>query len=183
MKKEGFEKFLSEKTLAKKSKQAIDWGDKKTKWISSLKKLYELFEESLKQYTDNKKISLNYRDITLTEEFIGEYQVKTMIINIGNEEIKLRPIGTNLLGVEGRVDMIGQSATAWIVLVDSRMKGTRDNIKVTFGDVVGRDKQEKENLNETINLVWKFVTSPPTREYIPVNEDTILDTIVELSNG
>ena len=79
-----------------------------------------------------------------------------------------------MIGVKGRVDMTGKFGSAKIVLVDSRMKGIHDHIKVSIHN-------EKETPDETISWEWRFVT--PERLYIPVNEDTIYSVIMELLNG
>jgi hypothetical protein len=176
MSKKDFDTFLSVKEREREDIPKIDWEVEKYEWLSYLDKLYKIFAESLKDYVKKGKIKLDCdKTITLTEEDVGKYEAKTMIIEFAGEKIILEPIGTNLIGVKGRVDMIGRFASAKIVLVDSRMKGLNDHIKAA-------NHGRKESPEEAIIWEWKFVMLP-SRLYLPVNEDTIYSVIMELSNG
>ena len=179
MSKKDFDEFLLVKERGQKDIPEIDWETEKNEWLSYLDDLYKLFAESLKDYVEKGKIKLDCdKTITLTEENVGTYEAKIMTIEFAGEKITLKPIGTNLIGVKGRVDMIGKFGSAKIVLVDSRMKGIRDHIVETE-----TQKKDKKHQEETIIWEWRFVTAPPTRLYQPVNEDTIYSVIMELSNG
>jgi hypothetical protein len=175
MSKKDFGEFLLVKEKEQKDIPEIDWETKKNEWLLYLDDLYKLFEKSLNDYVKNGKIKIAYEEISLTEEYIGSYKAKTMIIEFAGEKITLKPVGTNLIGVKGRVDMTGRlgSGSARIVLVDSRMNGIQDHVKVSIHD--------KKHQEEPIIWEWKFVT--PARLYLPVNEDTIYSFIMELSNG
>jgi len=172
-KKEFFE-FLLVKEKEQECITEIDWEAKKNEWLSYLNGLYELFEKSLKDYAENGKIKIIYDKTQLIEENIGDYEAKIMTIKFAGEKITLKPIGTNLIGVKGRVDVIGKFGSAKIVLVDSRMNSIQDHIKTSIHDA-------KETPEEEILWEWKFVTSE--KLYLPVNEDTIYSVIMELSNG
>lgn len=182
MSEKDFEEFLSNKT--KVSVTQPDWEKEKEEWLLYLTTLYERFEESLKKYTAEGKIVITYDEIEISEEKVGTYKAKKMIISFGNDHIILKPIGTFLIAAKGRVDMTGRRGSVKIVLVDSRMKRLQDHIKISVN--VGNDlppKTEIEIEPQEINWEWKFITSPPTYVYQPVNEDTIYSTIMELTNG
>jgi len=182
MSKKDFEKFLSNKTKA--SASGPDWEKEKEEWLAYLNALYKRFEEALKKYTADGKIVISYDEIEITEENVGTYKAPKMIISFGNDHIILKPIGTFLIAAKGRVDMTGRRGTVKIVLVDSRMKRLQDHIKISV--TVGNElppKKEIEIEPQEINWEWKFMTSPPTLVYQPVNEDTIYSTIMELTNG
>jgi hypothetical protein len=178
MTKKDFDEFLLIKEKEQKDIPEIDWEAEKDEWLLYLDKLYELFENFLNDYVKKGKIKIAYDEISLTEEYIGNYKAKRMTIEFAGEKITLKPVGTNLIGVKGRVDMIGKFSSAKIVLVDSRMKGIRDRIFERE-----TQKKDKKHQEETIIWEWRFVTAPPTRLYQPINEDTIYSVIMELSNG
>jgi hypothetical protein len=173
MSKKDFGEFLLVKEKEQKDIPEIDWETKKNEWLLYLDDLYKLFEKSLNDYVKKGKIKIIYDEISLTEEYIGSYNAQTMVIVFAGEKITLKPVGTDLIGVKGRVDMIGKFGSVRIVLVDSRMNGIQDHVKVSIHD--------KKHQEETIIWEWKFVT--PARLYLPVNEDTIYSFIMELSNG
>jgi len=175
MTKKDFDGFLLLKEKEQKDIPEIDWEAEKNKWLSYLDDLYRLFEVSLNDYVKSGKIRITYNEISITEENVGTYKAQKMIIEFAGEKITFRPIGTNLIGINGRVDITSKSNSAKIVLVDSRMNGIDDHIKISSH--IG-----KETLEEAIILEWKFITLP-SRLYLPVNEDTIYSVIMELSNG
>jgi hypothetical protein len=183
MTKNDFDGFLLLKEKEQKDIPEIDWEAEKNKWLSYLDELYGLFEASLNDYKKSGKIRITYDEISITEENIGTYKAPKMIIEFAGEKITLRPVGTNLIGVKGRVDVTSKSGSAKIVLVDSRMKGMDDHIKIVLYDHGKASSHiEKETPKEAIILEWKFITLP-SRLYLPVNEDTIYSVIMELSNG
>jgi hypothetical protein len=161
----------------------IDWENNKNEWLLKLDALYKLFEKSLQEYVINNRISITYNNIEITEEYIGSYKAKSMTIKFGGEKILLKPIGTNLIGAKGRVDMSGSYGSTKIVLVNSNMKGLYGHIKVSIHvDTDGLITHKKHKLEEII-WEWKFSALSPKLLYIPVNEETIYSTIMELSNG
>ena len=183
MLKEKFEEFLKQKEKEKSDSPEIDWEQQKKEWLLFLSQLYKIFEDALKEYRDSVKTS--YSEIPINEEYIGTYKAKVMAIKIFNEEIKLKPIGTNLIGAKGRVDMSGRLGSAKLVLVDARKKSIRDHIKVSIkklaDEIDSKEEPEKKN-RKPIEWEWRFISSPPARLYQPVNEETILSAIMELVN-
>lgn len=182
MSKEDFDNFLL--NTSKNGVQKINWEKEKEEWLLYLSALYKLFEEALANYVKEKKINITYDEIEITEEQVGMYKAKKMIISFGSERIILKPIGTFLIGAKGRVDMTGKKGSVKIALVDSRMKRLQDHIKVSVHiDTEALAKQEMDISPQEINWEWKFISSPPTYIYQPVNSDTIYSAIMELSNG
>lgn len=183
MLKRDFEEFLTKIEDEKKIESKIDWESKKNDWLSFLDILYKKFEESLKEYIDKGIIRIEYDEVQLEEEYIGPYIANAMDIHIGGEHIRLKPIGTNLIGAKGRVDMVGRVGSIMLVLVDARSKSVGDRIKISVhvDEVPPRKEEAKESI--PITWEWKFVTAPPTRKYLPVNQETIYSTIMEITNG
>ena len=60
---------------------------------------------------------MTYRGKTISEDPIGSYPVEEMHIQIKNKEVVLDPIGTNIIGAKGRVDMKGSAGIVKFVLV------------------------------------------------------------------
>ena len=180
MSRKQFEEFLSEKAAEQEQLADIDWEKQKIEWLRHLDTLYKVFQDSLKDYVQKGSVRIKIDRVRTSEEYIGTYTVPVMEIRIAGETIKLKPFGTNVIGAKGRVDMSGRKGSATLLLVDSRMKSMRDNISVTGY----RDTQLKFDRSfpqqSEITWEWRFVFPPPTRQYIPVNEDTIYSTIMDL---
>ncbi len=181
MSKKDFDDFLSKKS--KSPVPEVDWKAEKDEWLCYLNGLYKLFEKSLEEYVEKKKITIKYDEIEITEEHVGVYIAKKMILAFGDERITLKPIGTFLIGAKGRVDMSGKTGSVKIVLVDSHMQKLQDHIKISvFIDAKKSPIEDLKIQPEEIDWQWKFITAPPTHAYQPVNQDTIYSTMMELSN-
>jgi hypothetical protein len=183
MSKKEFDDFIKQKQEEQKTASAIDWEVEKKDWLTYVEILYKLFEDSMKDYSEKGLVKIKYDEIGIVEEKIGSYKAKRMTIDIAGDIVVLKPIGTNLIAAKGRVDMSGKYGTTKIVLVDSRMKALSDHIKVTVYAADKPPKEEAPKDKAPITWEWKFVTSPPTRKYQPVNVDTIYSAIMELANG
>jgi len=180
--KRDFEDFLSQKEKEAKATPQINWETEKREWLEYLDNLYKIFQEALKEYVSKGIVEISSDEIEITEEYIGTYKAPRMLICLAGEIIRLKPIGTNLIGAKGRVDISGPIGSATVVLVDSRMKGMRDHIKVKVY-ASGETPNEEQRDTTPIKWEWRFVTAPPTRKYQAVNQDTIYSVIMELTNG
>ena len=183
-KKESFSLFLSAKEKDIKVDAKIDWEARKKAWLEYLNALYDLFSGCLMDFQHKNKLKVSKDSIEIIEENIGPYQADRMIIEFADEKIILKPIGTILIGAMGRVDMSGKYGSVKIVLVDSRMKGIRDQIRISVveGDCLPQKKTDSNN-EKAVNWEWRFVSAPPASLYQPVNDETIYSVIMELSNG
>jgi hypothetical protein len=70
-------------------------------------------------------------------------------------------------------------------LVDAKMKSIRDHIAVSTITKLNieNSKPSPLRIQEStipIDWEWRFISPSPTRQYIPVNEDTIYTTIMDL---
>ena len=184
MTKKEFDLFLSAKEKDLKGDTKIDWVDRKKGWLEYLNALYEVIGGCLIDFQQTGKINIKKDSIEIIEENIGSYPADRMTIEFADEKITLQPIGTNLIGARGRVDMSGKYGSVKIVLVDSRMKGIRDQIRISTVERNSVPQKEIDgNPEEFVKWEWRFVSAPPASLYQPVNEETIYSVIMELSNG
>jgi hypothetical protein len=184
MSKKEFEEFLSKKK--KELPGAAFWDNQKKEWLLYLDKLYNKFEDALKDYIEKGQVNISYDQISIDEDYIGIYNARRMTIDVLDHKIILTPLGTNLIAAKGRVDMTdrrGKASTVRIALVDSRKRGLRDHIKVSVFPTGEIPKETEQPETESIIWEWKFVTPPPEGVYLPVNKDTIYTTIMDMING
>ena len=52
----------------------------------------------------------------LSENHLGRYTIHDMVIRTADEAVLLSPIGRNVVGAQGRVDVTGDAAESMIVL-------------------------------------------------------------------
>jgi len=183
MSKDEFRKFVEEKEKESTATQPFDWKKEKDTYLSFLDALYKDVKDFLKEYIANGKIIVTERQIEIDEEGTGKYTANLLEIVIGKHPVQLVPIGTQLIGCKGRVDMKGRKGVIKIVLVNSRMKSLRDHIQVTINEV-GKEPapaKSQDESTEPIQWKWRLLTAPPISKYHDFNEECFLQALMELA--
>ena len=106
-----FSAFIEQQTAPPAAGQEVDWEQEREEWLQYLGQFYALVEEFMGEYVNQNKVRLRRGSKTLNEEFIGAYSVDTMTLDIGPNSVIFDPVGTNLIGAKGRVDMRGAKGT------------------------------------------------------------------------
>ena len=99
-----------------KSGVNIDWDSRRNEYLAAVNNLYEQIDTILAEPLHKKMVTLQRREKQLTEDFIGTYSAKDLILTIGNEQVRLSPRGRNIVGAFGRVDVLGERGEAALVL-------------------------------------------------------------------
>jgi hypothetical protein len=173
-----FEEFVKRQKSSAVAEPPVDWDKERTDWIAHLDSLYKRVKSFLRKY----KIKIDYQETELYEENLGTYPVRTMIVHIGRQEIRLSPVGTLLIGSKGRVDVEGPYGKAALVLVDKDAVGPRPRVRVRIMDPKEKVQPEIEK-EKKIEWVWKIATRPPAIQYIDLNTESFLQLIMEVSNA
>lgn len=181
MGKKDFDEFIKNQRAKADEEFEINWGKKRDEWLVYLGQLYKKILNMLKNYTDSGDLLVEYREKTINEELIGEYKAKAMILKFKESEVTLEPIGTNLIGAKGRVDLKGSAGTVRFVLVNEQSVGVKEIIKI-YRSGESRAKEKKQGA-EKIEWDWKIATPPPRIEYIDLNEESFFDALMEVING
>lgn len=158
----------------------INWAKKRDEWLKCLKEFYDRVNSYLKKYVSEGRIRIASGRKRISEDYIGEYEVSMVTIHIGNSQIRLEPIGTNLIGAKGRVDMVGPNGKVKFVLVDKEASAPRVSVQIV--------EQYKEASLETpktqkMEWDWKISTPPPAIKYIELNPESFFDAFMEIANA
>jgi hypothetical protein len=179
-----FRKFVEDKAKESVSKEPFDWQKEKKSYLSYLTALYDDVKKYLAEFISNGKIKVTESQIELDEESIGRYSANLLNIAIGNSVVQLVPIGTQLIGCKGRVDMKGRKGIIKIVLVDSRMKSLRDHIQITT-HIGGQEPPKETTQNKSTDTIvwkWRLLTALPSGKYNELNEENFLEALMELAH-
>jgi|SRR5271154_5029891 len=177
MEKSRFDEFVEDQLKTKT--EDIDWASKKAQWQANVKGFYREVESFLKSYTKSGKIQIKYDETTLREDYIGEYKVERAIILLGAHSISLQPIGTNLFGARGRIDMIGPRGKVTFVLVDKESDKPKLSVSVST-KVHGKAVQEKEKTPK--EWAWKIATPPPI-SLSPLSDESFFEALMKVTDG
>lgn len=160
----------------------VDWNKERDEWLGHLNGLYEAIESFLSKYVSSGQVRFQYESIELNEEQIGSYSARQMVLRIGKQEVRLVPIGTLLIGFKGRVDAVGSSGKAQIVLVDSRVSDLKSLVHVSIG--VGENPPALPNKAPgELRWEWKILTRPPERRLVELNQESFFELIMEVAHG
>ncbi len=181
MTKEEFKKVLDQKVRAAKEAPKIDWNAERREWLENLACFYRKVEEYLAEFQNEGKVKLEKSTVTVTEDHLGQYEAECMSIQIGDDEVKLIPIGTLLLGAKGRVDMVGPAGTAKFVLTEKHSKGIRISVTVR-GEAKGAQEAAPPPTARD-EFVWKLATPPPKVRLIELRPETFFSALTEVVNG
>ena len=172
-----FDDFVDQQIAEAEQAQSMNWPQRREDWIKHLDKFYDLIGGFLQKYIDEKKIYTRWATKDINEDYIGNYEAPSLEVSIGAViKIHFDPIGTNLIGAKGRVDMHGPHGTVRFVLVPKTDSSpTRVIIQESLDRVMG-----ESNLEE---CAWKIATRPPDIKYIELEKEEFLSAIMEVANA
>jgi hypothetical protein len=182
MSKKDFQEYIKKSQARAGEGPEIDWGKKRDEWLDYLKQFYQQIQAFLKDYAESGDLSIEFHEKSINEELIGEYKADSMTVKLKGDEVVFDPIGTNLIGAKGRVDMKGSAGTVKFVLVNKHSSGPRFRLTIQVsGEPV--KEEEKESADHEIEWDWKIATPPPRIKYIELDEDSFFDSLMEAING
>ncbi len=114
MTRNGLDDFFKAKKM--KSGGDVDWAKKRDEWIKDVGNLYKDIKIYMGTLLSDKTISLSYSEKIIVEEYIGEYSIGEMSLQVGGERVVFSPKGLNIVGASGRVDMIGEMGRKTLVV-------------------------------------------------------------------
>jgi hypothetical protein len=176
MGKREFEQYLKRQSSI--TEPPFDWDAQKEEWLILLAQFYKKVEKFLEKYVTSGDISFKYQDKIIDEDPIGSYAVSELHIWIKNKLVVLDPVGTNIIGAKGRVDMKGSAGIVKFVLVPRN--SSAPTLRITIGNRPGPKKLKAKEGTESIDWDWKIATPPPRIKYIEVNGDSFFDSLMEV---
>jgi hypothetical protein len=179
MSRHEFESFLKRHAEEEVTeKERVDWNKRKNEWVKNITAFHQMVIGWLKDYAQQGKVIITAVPTTVNEEPIGTYRTQALVLKIANREVRLSPVGTLLIGARGRIDMESGPGRVTLVLVDEKSKGPLARARV-FAD---KPSKSKEIDDTEISWTWKIATPPPSIRYIPLNEESFFDALMELIN-
>ena len=98
----------------------IDWGKTKNDWINSVNNLFKIIkDEWFSELEDEGLLKIQMFPIYLIEEHIGKYSIDKMEITYNTGSIVFEPVGSNIIGGEGRIDLFlkGEYSKGWMLIL------------------------------------------------------------------
>jgi len=175
-----FDEFV--KGQLEQGRSSVNWAKERDQWIQGLASLYRQVESFLHDYVERGEIQLKYEQVILSEEHLGSYKVRQMVVIIGHNEVQLQPVGRLILGARGRIDLVGVAGRAQFLLVDARALSTQSliDVRVSVGNKAPQIPPPRRNAGA---FTWKYVTPPPERRLIDLTKELFQELLMSVVNG
>lgn len=180
MGRKNFEEYLESQKDT--NKNDINWDLKKEEWIEEVNSFLKQIGNYFTNYKDN--VVINEQSFTINEEYLGSYEIKKLILNFNSDTVIFTPVGRNIIGARGRIDMEGKAGKVKFVLVGEETQSPN----IISSIITSKQEQEEheKSLIKTTNKeknIWKIATPPPKIKYLELNEDSFFDALMEVING
>ncbi|MBN2315205.1 MAG: hypothetical protein JXM79_14845 [Sedimentisphaerales bacterium] len=119
-----------------------NWIDKRDKWLLNVKDLFD----TIRMWSESQGWSVHEDEKTISEDHIGSYKAPTLVIQCPSGRIHIDPIGCNIIGAHGRVDILSFPSLNrllliringdWKIKTESRMDWPRAWSHEAFIDLV-----------------------------------------------
>jgi hypothetical protein len=95
----------------------IDWDDRRNKYLAAVDDLYHQIGIILAEPVAQKTVAAQRRAKELSENYIGTYKIDDLILLVGDEQVRFSPVGRNIAGASGRVDVLGERGVPEVLIV------------------------------------------------------------------
>jgi hypothetical protein len=165
----------------KEDPEPFDRDMLREEWLQYVQQFFDRILSYLKELIESNDITVKYHAKTINESSIGEYNVQRMILWFKRNEVVLDPIGRNIIGAKGRIDMKSNAGKVRFVLVNKKFESPVIKVDIKITDIPKLELNEPEK--SKIELDWKIATPPPDIKYINLTEDTFFDALMEIVNA
>lgn len=170
MTKADFRSFLQSRKAS-----AVDWDARRAEWLHELESLYSKVSGWLDEFAAD-GVTYDDQTIVLDEEHLGRYHAPALRISCRGTDVWMEPVGANIIGARGRVDLKGFGGAARLLLVPANADLMR--ARETGQAVAGR--RPEPGTGQAVNHVWKKATPPPDVRYVELTEEVFLDTLKQV---
>jgi len=120
----------------------IDWMQKRDHWIVQVSALID----DIATWCEKRGWSVSRSNKSVSEEYIGKYEVPCLTIHAPSVRLHIDPMGLNIIGAEGRVDILAYPSLnrlllvrkddCWTLFTESRVPWPQEWGEDTFPDIV-----------------------------------------------
>lgn len=145
------------KSLRRATQQAVDPVAAVARWRDAVDDLYGVVRQHLKEYVANNLILLQKVRVTKSEDQLGSYEIHELHLIAGPAAIILSPIGTQVIGAHGRIDMYrrGYASNRYLLLWKGNVKGAPGWQLVHPGDQTDPKPYTKERFEEILDTLLR----------------------------
>lgn len=110
-------------------------------WLDAVEALLRHIRSWLAEAQREKLLKIHPDKIKITEENLGTYTAPYLILTVAGKTVKVKPIGSTIIGADGRVDMESANGTFMFLYLGDQGKWVHG---------VGRQPSEFPDLTEDL---------------------------------
>lgn len=175
MSRQQFEEYIAARAEAA-SEPAIDWGARRDEWLQRLEEFYGQVKGYVEPYVSSGKMCVNFTNKPMHEEHIGSYEARSLDMKMGQDTVRFDPVGAELIGARGRVDMVGPGGSVRFVLVREMLQDPQIEVRILREG----ETAPPANAPEVGGTIWKITTPPPRAICEELDEDSFFAAIMEI---
>lgn len=150
--------------------------EKITEYIERLRNLYA----DINLWCREQGLDITRKDEALVEEDLGSYVAPALEIAVAGRVLaRIKPIGANVIGASGRVDIIGRLDKDSLVYL--RAGGPRLTIKATVEDQIF-EGSSRPFFKGVTNDGWYWIEEKRLGRVRPLDRQLFLDLLTEVSD-
>lgn len=116
-------------------------------------------------------MTIEREKISISEDALGLYNTEKCKLTMGSEKIEFVPIGTILLGTDGRIDLKYRRNEVMFVHVGEKVKRASDLMAVLKKIMPNKDLGQK---------VWKYTPKVTRSHYVTADSQSVRSLIMDL---
>jgi hypothetical protein len=97
-------------------------GRRQKEWLDAVEGLLSHIRSWLAEAQREKLIKVHQDTIKITEEPLGTYSAPCLLLTAAGKTVKVKPIGSTIIGADGRVDMESANGTFMFLYIADRHK-------------------------------------------------------------
>jgi hypothetical protein len=140
-----FEELVRQYADQKKSaaENSVDWEERKKWWQERVSHLFSKIDSWLRPLIDNNIVKFSKENISLTEETLGQYEVESCTISLQQQNLRLKPKASVIIGGFGRIDVDGPNGSAMLILCTPDDNIPRDQLRNRADWFISHPKQRR----------------------------------------
>jgi hypothetical protein len=171
------EDFLNKKS---EKHSSVDWEERKKQWIASVSDFYKEVQNWIRPLEEKGLLQSSFENTILREEYIGEYEVKKLILNVQGDKVVFAPIAALIIGARGRIDMVGPNGRVKFVLVPKESNEPKIISRIIQDGIDDQDSDVSDNDSIVNEDHWNIATEPPNIKFISLNEESFSDALIKV---
>lgn len=97
-------------------------AQRQKKWLDAVEDLFRHIRSWLAEAQREKLIKIHPDKVKIIEETIGTYTAPCLILTAAGKTVKVKPIGSTIIGADGRVDMESANGTYMFLYIADEHK-------------------------------------------------------------